>query len=55
MKFQWNNSTNKLATSEVNQTDYLQLLPVLAVIFLDSGSDSTLISKSYSSQGRNKI
>ena len=48
-------STNKLATSDVNQTTYLQLLPVIvshgknsvsAVLFLDSGSDSTLTSKS---------
>ena len=48
-------STNKLATSEVNQTTYLQLLLVIvshgkksvnAVAFLGSGSDSTLISKS---------
>ena len=48
-------STNKLATSEVNQTTYLQLLPVIvshgkdsvsSVTFLDSGSASTLIFKS---------
>ena len=48
-------STTKLATSEVNQTTYLQLLPVIVshgknsvsgVAFLDSRSDSTLISKS---------
>ena len=47
-------STNKLVTSEVNQTTYLQLLPVIlshgknsvsAVAFLDSGSDSSLVSK----------
>ena len=48
-------NTNKLAISEVNQTAYLQLFPVIAshrtnsvsaVAFLDSGPDSTLISKS---------
>ena len=48
-------STNKLVTSKVNQTTYLQVLPVIffhgknsvnAVAFLDSGSNSTLISKS---------